>query len=332
VVAFLDGDPDRPLITGSVYNGEQLPPYLNQGLDPNHRHDPNLSGVKTCSTPGGRGFNEIRFDDTKGKEQLFLHAESAMDVQVGGSQRVTVGQDRHLRVEGKHIETVVGQKVTGVHGPSSLAAGGGYSVYVNKQHSLDVNGSYKEHMISRNTAVEGMMRTQAMDGYDVVSSTDHREYATDGHYSGAGQYYQVRAPKVHVKAYAEIVLSCGGSSIKITPGAIYIDAGQVKINSGAAADVSDFSMPEFPLAPESWEPELAAKADDSVSGLPSAPDAKLAPARPKREAPEPAEPPPDQPPEHGQQVPEPESWSDKPSGGGVAGGGYPSPGAGSKRP
>src|SRR5439155_5175048 len=77
VVDFLEGDPDQPIITGSVYNADQMPPYLGDGPDGKHRHDPKLSGIKTCSTSGGNGFNEIRFDDTKGKEQLFLRAENA---------------------------------------------------------------------------------------------------------------------------------------------------------------------------------------------------------------------------------------------------------------
>src|SRR5262249_53687904 len=51
VVSFLEGDPDRPLIVGSVYNAEQMPPYLGNGPDPKHPDDKKLSGIKACSTP-----------------------------------------------------------------------------------------------------------------------------------------------------------------------------------------------------------------------------------------------------------------------------------------
>lgn len=100
VVAFENGDPDAPIIVGSVYNAEQMPPYQGDGPDKHHPFDNKLSGIKTCSTPGGDGFNELRFDDTKGKEQVFLHAQSRKDERVGGDSLEDVGNDRHLIVRG----------------------------------------------------------------------------------------------------------------------------------------------------------------------------------------------------------------------------------------
>jgi type VI secretion system secreted protein VgrG len=82
VVDFLEGDPDQPIIVGSVYNAEQMPPYLGSGLDSKHMDDNKVSGFKTNTTPGGQGYNELRFDDTRGKEQVFVHAERNMDVRV----------------------------------------------------------------------------------------------------------------------------------------------------------------------------------------------------------------------------------------------------------
>src|SRR5262249_21098798 len=110
VVSFLEGDPDQPLIVGSVYNAEQMPPYLGNGLDPKHPDDMQLSGIKTCSTPGGHGFNELRFDDTKGKEQVFLRSQGALDVRALGSQRTSVGGSCHLSVGGEAREKVGGSK------------------------------------------------------------------------------------------------------------------------------------------------------------------------------------------------------------------------------
>jgi type VI secretion system secreted protein VgrG len=82
-----------------VYNAEQMPPYLGDGLDSQHKTDNKVSGIKTNST-GGAGFNEWRFDDTKGKEQIFIHAQRNLDTRVKASSMTSVGGDYNLTVGG----------------------------------------------------------------------------------------------------------------------------------------------------------------------------------------------------------------------------------------
>ena len=67
-VGFLEGDPDRPLIIGSVYNADQMPPYTLPD-------EQTKSTLKSDSSKGGGGFNEIRFEDKKGSEQIFIHGQ-----------------------------------------------------------------------------------------------------------------------------------------------------------------------------------------------------------------------------------------------------------------
>jgi type VI secretion system secreted protein VgrG len=98
IVAFLEGDPDQPIIVGTVYNADQMPPYLGKGLDSEHPHDPKLSGFKSNTTPGGLGFNEWRFDDTKGKEQIFIHGQRNMDTKIRNDCMERIRHDRHLIV------------------------------------------------------------------------------------------------------------------------------------------------------------------------------------------------------------------------------------------
>ena len=101
IVDFLEGDPDQPIIVGSVYNSDQMPPYLGDGPDGKHKNDNKLTGVKSNTTMGGEGFNEWRFDDTKGKEQIFLHAERNMDTRVKNDAMESVGSNKHVTVGGE---------------------------------------------------------------------------------------------------------------------------------------------------------------------------------------------------------------------------------------
>jgi type VI secretion system secreted protein VgrG len=84
VVSFLEGDPDRPLVTGCVYNSDAMPPY---GLDGAQT----VSTIKTNSSEGGDGFNELRFEDKKGKEEVFMQAERDFKRLVKNNDTLKVG-------------------------------------------------------------------------------------------------------------------------------------------------------------------------------------------------------------------------------------------------
>jgi len=100
IVDFLEGDPDQPIITGRIYNAEQMPPYE---LPANKTQ----SGIKTRSSTGGSpdNFNEIRFEDKKGEEQLFIHAEKNQDIEVEKDETHWVGHDRTKTID--NDETVL---------------------------------------------------------------------------------------------------------------------------------------------------------------------------------------------------------------------------------
>ena len=115
LVAFVGGDVDRPVVVGSLYNGASPLPFPL----PEHKTQ---SGIRTQTSPGGDGFNELRFEDAAGREQIYLRAERDFETRVendlrrtvGGYERVHVKKDRDVAIEGDRIHHVVGNEVTTV--------------------------------------------------------------------------------------------------------------------------------------------------------------------------------------------------------------------------
>ena len=125
VIAFFEGDPDRPVILGGLYNEDSPAPYK---LPDNQTR----MGVKTRSSKGGgaENFNELRLEDKKGDELFLIHAERDMDVSVERTLNEKVDKDRNELVDGNHTEKVSGQYHLKVGGPRATSVGANDSLKV----------------------------------------------------------------------------------------------------------------------------------------------------------------------------------------------------------
>ncbi len=139
VVDFLEGDPDRPLITGRVYNAEQMPPY---DLPANATQ----SGIKSRSSKGGSpaNFNEIRFEDKKGSEQVFIHAEKDQTIEVEHDESHWVGHDRTKNIDHDETTHVKHDRTETVDNNETITIHGNRTETVDKDEKITINGNRTE--------------------------------------------------------------------------------------------------------------------------------------------------------------------------------------------
>ncbi|MGE6823744.1 type VI secretion system Vgr family protein [Pseudomonas soli] len=133
IVSFLEGDPDRPIITGRVYNAEQTVPYDLPG-------GATQSGMKSRSSKGGSpaNFNEIRMEDKKGAEQLYMHAERNMDTVVEQSETLSVGINRTQTVGMLETITIGQDRIRAVRRDDMLLVGASKTDSVSTSYLIEV--------------------------------------------------------------------------------------------------------------------------------------------------------------------------------------------------
>ncbi len=227
IVHFLEGDPDQPIITGCVYNPGAMPPYTLPD-------EKTKSTIKTDSSKGGGGFNEIRFEDKKGSEQIFVHGEKNVDVRVKNDSLEHITNDRHLIIQNNQYEKV------------------------QKDKHLQIGGD-------ENIKVDGALSLKV--GTDVDEKVGAK-YALD-----AGQEIHLKSGvNVTIETGTSLTLKVGGNFININPGGIFIKGTMVFINSGGSAGSGSGASPEVPKDPK--EADTAVPGQRTPSPAPAAPPPK----------------------------------------------------------
>ncbi|HEY4366066.1 MAG TPA: type VI secretion system tip protein TssI/VgrG [Steroidobacteraceae bacterium] len=164
VVDFLEGDPDQPLVTGRVYNQDNLPPYE---LPANKTQ----SGIKTRSSLNGTAANanELRFEDKKGSEQLYIHAEKNQDIEVENDETHSVGHDRTKTIEHDEIVHVKHDRTETVDNDESITIGANRTESVGKSESITIGTSRTESVGDDESITIGKSRTESVGSSESVS-------------------------------------------------------------------------------------------------------------------------------------------------------------------
>jgi type VI secretion system secreted protein VgrG len=162
IVAFLEGDPDRPIIVGRVYNADCMPPF---GLP----DDAMVGGIKSNSTPGGGGYNEISLNDTAGEELLHVHAQKDHATVVGNDEQLAVGHDRTRSVGNDEQTSIGNNRSETVGSDETLQVGANRSEAVGGSESVAISQN-RTHTISGNDVLNVVMtRTQSVGINDMVN-------------------------------------------------------------------------------------------------------------------------------------------------------------------
>src|SRR5262245_29066414 len=289
IVTYLEGDPNRPLVIGQVYNADQMPHYTLPD-------EKTKSYIKTCSSPGGEGFNELRFDDKKDKEQIFIHAQRNMDVRTlndslervfgnrhqiigwekdgkkGGDQREMVYQDKRLDIKRNHVEHIEGNAELLI-GQGAAEDGGNLDTVVEKTKKELIEGNY-------HIQVKGG-RAESIGDQSLVVGGDQQEKVAKVSALETGLTIHVKAgKKLIIEATTQLTVSGPGGFVDINPSGVVIQGKVVLINSGGAAGVGAGSSPASAEDAKQAQPTKPDLADDAKPGLKSAPAALPAPPPP----------------------------------------------------
>jgi len=218
IVDFLEGDPDLPIITGRVWNAEQMPPYE---LPKNQTQ----SGIKSRSSKGGgtEDFNEIRMEDLKGKELLYIHAQKDKQVMVENDRTEEVGNNETIVVRNDRTETVENNETIEIKGNRKETVKGNETITVNGKRTEKVDGKESIKIGSKRAREVGSSET-----LKVSTKRSTKIGTSDMHKVGT---------KLTIKAGTEITLKVGPNSIKIDNSGITIKGIQVKVQGTAKAEM-----------------------------------------------------------------------------------------------
>lgn len=221
-IQFEDGNPDRPICTGMLYNADNMPPYDLPG-------NMTQTGIKTNSSKGGGGFNELMFEDKKGSELVRMQSEKDFTQIIKNNATVTIGLEKKDKgdltqtiqnnkteklLEGDHtFEVAKGQETRKIARDQTETIGKNRKTEIKANDTLEVDGS-------RDLSIRGS-QTTAIRGSETVTTRGSSDWTVTG--------------SITIESKASITLKVGASKIEITPAGITVTGMTVTTDAKMAA-------------------------------------------------------------------------------------------------
>jgi type VI secretion system secreted protein VgrG len=254
LIDFIEGDPDQPIVVGSVYNGVNMPKY-----DPAGQYT--LSGILTRSSKGGgaANANELRFEDLQGKEQIFMNAERDYDLHVEHDHHTLIGNEQHEKITTNHFMETDGDSHSLVKGKCNEEVDGDLSQTLKGNHNIKISSNRGED-IGSNSALKIGANSDTNVGANLTEKVG-ANYSLDvgvNENHKIGMMYNIDSGMmINIKAGMSIVidaplgvsLTCGGNFVNLTPAGVMIQGILVNINSGGAAMSAQSASTQSPQSP-----------------------------------------------------------------------------------
>ena len=251
---FTDGDPDLPFVFGRMYNGKVLPPYELP------KHKARMS-IQTATTPGGGSTNEIRMDDTAGKEEMFMNASHDCTVSAGNNATEGIGNNETRAIGANQSLAVTDSMSANIGANQTLSVGANQTIHVATKmvdqvgsHSLAIGGNRDlkaggDH--NRTVAAASKLTIGGMQIDLIAGSSDENGLATMDDHVGAAlveltasdRTVTVTGSRTETAGAAKVIVCGGGRAVTI--GAAYKHKVAGAILTKIKGDRSDSSSADF---------------------------------------------------------------------------------------
>jgi len=228
VVSFLEGDPDQPLITGRVYNAQQMPPW---DLPANATQ----SGLLTRSSTGGAygNANAIRFEDKKGAEQLWLHAEKNQDIEVENDETHWVGHDRTKTIDHDETTHVKHDRTETVDNNEKITIGMDRTEQVGSNEKIAIGANRTETVGANENITIAANRTESVGANETITIGANRSITV-----GASETATVALQRTHTVGVNETIAIGAAQEVAIGAAQTVAIGAMQSVNIGASQSLN----------------------------------------------------------------------------------------------